>query len=108
MNEENEILSRKLEREREARQQAESLLEEKSLMLYESNKKLIRLNKLLENVIELRTKKLSEREHEYFAIVESIADIICKVNLQGEITFANQIASEIFKGIRMELLGRSI
>lgn len=108
MNKENEILSRKLEREREARQQAESLLEEKSLMLYESNKKLIRLNKLLENVIELRTKKLSEREHEYFAIVESIADIICKVNLQGEITFANQIASEIFKGKRMELLGRSI
>ena len=44
MSKEFELIQRKLEREKKARLQAEKLLEDKSLQLYESNQQLKSLN----------------------------------------------------------------
>lgn len=102
------LLLRKIEREKLARKQAEKLLEEKSLELYESNQQLINLNNKLEYLVKERTKKLFETEQEYFTLVESITDIICKVNLQGKIVFVNQIASAIMGQSKEDLIGQSV
>ncbi|MGQ1909572.1 ATP-binding protein [Marinifilum sp. RC60d5] len=108
MSKENEIMRRRLEREKAARFQAEKLLEEKSLELYESNLQLKSLNNNLEQLVEDRTLRLQETEQEYFTLVESITDIICKVNLKGEIIFVNQIASQILGQSKENLLGKSV
>ncbi|WP_421919802.1 ATP-binding protein [Marinifilum sp.] len=108
MNKETELLQRKIERERLARKEAEKLLEEKSLELYESNQKLKSLNNNLENLVKERTQKLLDTEHEYFTLVESITDIICKINLQGEVVFVNRIASAIRGQAKEELLGQNV
>jgi two-component system, sensor histidine kinase len=56
---EQRLLAR-LERERQARKQAEQLLEEKSLELYNSNMKLRTLAENLENLVSERTEELAE------------------------------------------------
>ena len=53
-----EVLQRRLERERLARKQAEHLLEEKSLALYESNQQLLALTENLEQEVKQRTQEL--------------------------------------------------
>lgn len=108
MSKETDLLLRKIEREKMARKQAEKLLEEKSLELYESNQQLKSLNNNLEHLVEERTQKLFETEQEYFTLVESITDIICKVNLKGEIVFVNQIASTIMGQSKEELIGQNV
>ncbi|MBI9058924.1 ATP-binding protein [Labilibaculum sp. DW002] len=108
MSKEFELIQRKLEREKKARLQAEKLLEDKSLQLYESNQQLKSLNNNLETIAQERTKKLLETEQEYFTLVESITDIICKVNLRGEIVFVNQIASAILGQSKDSLIGKRV
>ena len=53
-----ERLKRRSARERAARKQAETLLEAKSLELFESNQALARLNETLEHRVKARTKEL--------------------------------------------------
>lgn len=53
-------LERRLERERRARLEAERLLEEKSLALYEANQGLMRAAGELEELVEARTRELHE------------------------------------------------
>lgn len=57
---ENELLKRKLLRERAARQEAESLLEAKSRELFDANETLLRLNESLEERVQFRTAELAE------------------------------------------------
>jgi signal transduction histidine kinase/FixJ family two-component response regulator len=58
--EETEVLQRRLERERAARKQAETLLEEKSRELYQTNEELRTLADHLEELVEERTKELAQ------------------------------------------------
>ncbi len=103
-----EILNRKLLREKEAREEAEKLLENKSMELYNTNLKLKKLNRRLETLVEERTKKLSLKEHEYRSLVESINDIICRTRLNGEITFINP-ATTLLTGYKSEeIIGANI
>ena len=60
MSDELKLLQRRLERERNARKQAESLLEKKSLELYQANKELQDFAESLEEQILVRTKELQE------------------------------------------------
>ena len=64
MSRDNEIenLKKALERQKLARKQAESLLEFKSLELYESNNNLLILNETLEEEVKRRTTKIDEKE----------------------------------------------
>ena len=58
--EETEVLKRWLERERAARKQAETLLEEKSRELYQTNQELRNLADHLEELVQERTKELAQ------------------------------------------------
>jgi len=58
MSEEIQLLLRKLDRERRARLQAEMLLEQKSLELYEANKDLTKFAEDLEDQVKIRTEEL--------------------------------------------------
>ena len=55
-----EILQRRLERERKARQAAESIAEEKTRAIFEANRGLQRLNEKLEETVQQRTAELIE------------------------------------------------
>lgn len=108
MNKELELLKRKLDRERLARFEAEKLLEDKSLELFQSNEKLKLLNANLEDRIKIKTLKLDATQNEYQILVESINDLIIKTDLKGEIIYANQIAGKILGNEKPVLTGRCI
>ena len=57
-----ELLKKRLDRERAARNQAEKILEKKAIELYESNKWLTALNESLEEQVEARTQQLAKSE----------------------------------------------
>ncbi|MDX1348967.1 MAG: PAS domain S-box protein [Putridiphycobacter sp.] len=65
-----DILLRKLEREKRARQEAERILEEKSLELYDINLQLKRLVDNLELEVERRTLEIKKSEHNLFVMFE--------------------------------------
>lgn len=72
MSEEVEVLKRKIEREKKARQQAERLLEVKALDLYQANENLLQLNESLERQIKERTEALQFSEEKYRGIIENM------------------------------------
>lgn len=108
MNKEIELLKKKNAREAAAREEAEQLLEQKSLELYHSNEKLKYLNSNLEELVTKRTNELRETELEYQTMVESINDMIFRLDLQGNITFTNQIALKIIGAEDEPLVGKHI
>ncbi|WP_052659155.1 ATP-binding protein [Pseudomonas sp. LFM046] len=59
-----DILLRQLQRERSARKSAETLLESKSLELYQANQDLLQLNATLEERVRQRTQELEEARDE--------------------------------------------
>lgn len=66
------MYKRMLERERKARKEAERILEQKSLELYQANVKLSEQNRVLEDLVSERTNELELRENELkFALEES-------------------------------------
>lgn len=103
-----EILTRKFERERAARVEAEKLLDEKSLELYHSNEQLKKLNKSLEKLVEDRSRKLSEAEKDYEFLVESINDMIFRLDLKGRIIFVNKVVQRILGLTKYEMTGKNI
>jgi PAS domain S-box-containing protein len=108
MSKEIELLKKNIAREEAAREEAEQLLEQKSMELYHSNEKLKYLNSNLENLVEERTKKLQETELEYQSMVESINDMIFRLDMKGNITFTNQIALKIIGSEEEVLVGKNI
>lgn len=64
------LLLRKLEREKNARKEAERILEEKSLELYESNLKLQKLVENLESEVMSRTAEIQESENNLLLLFE--------------------------------------
>jgi diguanylate cyclase (GGDEF)-like protein/PAS domain S-box-containing protein len=86
------VASRSLLRERAARKEAEALLEQKSLELFENNQHLRRLNANLE-----------ESEQRYRSLVELAPDAIW-IHSGGRITFANPAALRLFGASSAEQL----
>lgn len=58
-----EVLKRTLERERRARKEAERIIEQKSLEIFQANKKLVELNENLEKKINERTREIEASKH---------------------------------------------
>ncbi|WP_347841246.1 PAS domain S-box protein [uncultured Draconibacterium sp.] len=108
MSKENELIKRKLARERAAREEAEQLLEKKSLELYHSNEQLKDLNANLESLVEKRTRALHESELEYQTMVESINDMIFRLDMKGNIKFTNQIVDKIIGTKDEKLQGKNV
>ncbi|MGB1004259.1 MAG: PAS domain S-box protein [Salibacteraceae bacterium] len=105
--EEIEILKRAIKRERLARKQAESIMEAKSLELYESNQKLIALNQNLEAEIVKGTAEIAQKEVEFKGLVESATEIIFKIDTKGIFTYVNPVTSSISGYSESELIGKS-
>lgn len=71
-----ERLKRRSARERAARKQAETLLEAKSLELFESNQALARLNETLEHRVKARTKELLKARDTALAATRAKSDFL--------------------------------
>ncbi len=67
-----EILKRRVERERQARFQAEAIMEQKAAELFDVNESLKRLNETLEHEIKERTLQFRESEEKYRGIIENM------------------------------------
>jgi len=104
---ETEMYKRRFERERLARKQAEAILEQKALELYEANQKLLGLNKDLEQTIQIRTQELTNSESKYRHLVENANEIIFNVNNLGNFTFINKKAASQFGYEVEDLIGKS-
>ncbi len=88
-NEQLQILQRALERERKARKQAESILEQKAMELYEVNQKLKVSNASLE---ELTHKQSSQLD----GVFDNLLDAYILMNLKGEVIEMNRSAKQLF------------
>jgi PAS domain S-box-containing protein len=101
-----ELLKTKLERERAARIQAETILDEKAMELFESNQNLIRLNQRLEAQINEKVSELSKSEIRYKQLIESVQDIIYKISPDGYFTFVNPTIEQRLGYLESEIVGR--
>ena len=88
-NDEISILKKALERERLARKEAERILEEKSLELYEKNQELNSINKNLSFVIKEKTSELND-------IFDNITDSYILMDLHGNVLKMNKPAIDFF------------
>jgi len=80
-----DALKRKLQRERLARKQAESILEEKALELFQANEQLRQLNEGLELKVRQRTELLTRSEEKYRGIIEGMELGLMEVDLDQKI-----------------------
>ncbi len=106
MNNTIEILERSLNRERQARKQAEQILESKALELYEANTKLVNLNQDLAVQIRKEILKYQESEQKYQELIESVQDIIYKINIEGIFTYINPVVEVRLGYSEKEVIGK--
>ncbi len=103
--EEIQLLRKKLEREKLARKQAESILESKAAELYEANNALHALNVNLEKEVKNRSKQLAESEEQYRSLVERSADIFFNVDEDGFFSYMNETGLSRFGYKADEIIG---
>lgn len=100
------LLHRRIERERSARQEAERILEEKALQLYQANEQLRHLNENLEQQVKESVAELHRSEKRYRELIESVQDIIYKISPDGYFTFVNSVVEDILGYQEPEIVGR--
>lgn len=101
-----DILKARLEREIDARKQAEQLLEEKALALFDANLALKKLNADLEEEIKQRTIQLTESESKFRLLVEKATEIIYNVDINGNITYVNNVGIEQYGYNEQDIIGK--
>ena len=101
------VLKRRLERERLARKQAESILEKKALELYAANEELRKLNESLEQKIAQRTLELRISEDKYRGIIEDMELGLMEVDNEGTIVKAYQRFCDMLGYHPSELNGKN-
>ncbi len=84
-----EILQRALERQKKARKQAEKILEEKSLELFNISQELKVVNEQLEDL-------LDEKDSQLKGIFENINDAYLVMDVNGNVLKMNDVAVELF------------
>lgn len=97
MNDPVSILERRLEREKRAREEAESLLESKSRELFVANQELMKLAERLEETVQVRTFELQSALAHLNAIINNIADAVIVSSPSGEITSINPMAKAMYR-----------
>ena len=105
---EEELLLRRLERERLARKQAEQLLEEKSLELYSANKQLAENALELEKKFKQSTQQLQISEIRNNAVLQSALDAIVTIDIDGKVLEFNPAASKLFGYEPEAVIGNSM
>lgn len=105
--EELEYYKKAYKREKQARKEAERILESKAKELYEVNKKILHLNANLEQELFDRTERIKEAEEKHRKLVETANDVIFRVNLSGQFTYINHTGASLSGYDRKELIGKS-
>lgn len=100
------LLNRRIVRERAARQQAESFLEENALELFQTNERLQHLNDHLEHQICDKLAELHQSEQRYRQLIESIDDIIYKISPDGFFTFVSPVAEKLLGYSEADIVGK--
>ena len=90
MSKEVEILKRALERQKKARIQAERILEDKSLELYNATSELKTVNNKLENLLKEKTSQIQ-------GFFENINDAYLIMDLEGNVIKMNDVAEDFFE-----------
>ena len=101
-----EVLKRRIKRERDARKQAEAILEQKALELFHANEELRRLNENLETKVEQRTRKLEVSEQKYRMIMENMQLGLLELDLDRRIVRAYKKFCQMTGYTQQELEGR--
>jgi PAS domain-containing protein len=101
-----EVLKRRVDRERQARLQAEAIMEKKASELFEASEKLRILNEQLEQQVRERTLQLRESEEKYRGIIENMELGLLEVNNNDEIVRAYSRFCKIVGYEAHELLGK--
>lgn len=101
-----QLLERRVEREKQARKEAERILEEKALELYNANKELKELNETLQNEVIARTDALERSRRRYMQLVESATEIIYEADNKGHITYVNPVTCKFLQFSNEELIGK--
>lgn len=84
-----ELLQRALDRERAARKEAEKILEEKSLQLFNSSTEIKEMNERLQALLEEKTDQLK-------GVYENISDAYLVMGLSGNVLKMNDTAKNLF------------
>jgi len=103
-----EVLKRRIERERNARKQAESILEQKALELFHANEELRQLNESLETKVEERTRKLEVSEQKYRMIMENMQLGLIEMDPNQKITRAYDKFCQMTGYTSQELEGKKM
>lgn len=96
MSNEIELLKRRIDRERLARRQAESILEQKALELYNANGELRVLNESLEFKITERTRALQTSQTRLEALIGNLHSGILVEDETRHVVLTNQMLCDIF------------
>ena len=93
---ETELLNRRIERERQARKQAEVILEQKALELFNANIELRTLNEVLEIIISDRTRDLEISQNRFEALISNLHAGILIQDENFKVVLTNQIFCDLF------------
>ncbi|GAB2568783.1 PAS domain-containing hybrid sensor histidine kinase/response regulator [Spirosoma areae] len=100
------LLTRRLKREKEARRQAETILEKKALELYNTNEQLQHLNENLERQIRDKLAELRQSDQRYRQLIESVQDIIYKISPAGIFSFVSPVVEKLLGYTEAEFVGQ--
>ena len=100
------VFKRKFERERQARKQAEIILEEKALELFRANEELRALNDDLELRVAEQAQELIDSEQKYKRIIENMELGLLEVDTSGRIIKAYDWFCDMVGYTEDELLGQ--
>ena len=103
-----EVFKRRVERERNARKQAEAILEQKALELFHANEELRKLNESLETKVEQRTRKLEISEQKHRRIMENMQLGLIEMDLDQTIIRAYDKFCQMTGYSCQELEGRNL
>ncbi len=102
-----ELLKRRSFRERQARKEAERILEQKSLELYEANLQLKKFNEELEKTVEDRSAELVRSERKYRQMINNMRIGMLETDMQGNIQKVNDVYCDLTGYESHELLGKN-
>ena len=100
-----ERLKRKVARERAARKEAEHVLEEKALELFNANVELRAIKDRQEAELKRRIAEIQEKERRYRNLIENASDLIYTCDVNGCITYVNPMMINLLGFSEDQLVG---